>query len=40
MRAVDLVNKKFITYTKEQFMAAYGEFIFYNVSYYDPTWKV
>ena len=37
---VDLVNNEKITYTKEQFFAAYGEFLFYNAQYYDPTWKV
>lgn len=38
--AIDLVNKKTIKHTKEQFMAAYDEFLFYNAQYYDPTWKV
>jgi hypothetical protein len=38
--AIDMVNKKSITHTKEQFMAAYGEFIFYSAMHYDPTWKV
>lgn len=38
--AIDMVNKKRLTHTKEQFMAAYGEFIFYSAMHYDPTWKV
>ena len=37
---IDLVKNAKITYTKEQFFAAYGEFLFYNAQYYDPTWKV
>lgn len=38
--AIDLVNKNTIKHTKEQFIAAYGEFLFYNAMYYDPTWKL
>ena len=38
--AIDFVNNKAIAYSREQFMAAYGEFKFYNAQYYDPTWQV